>query len=354
VSPLRRSLTVGQRRTAQATGSAAIIAVLLAIVYPHVTHTPWRDMLHQLHTLSIAELGLLTAVWFAGIYAQSFVITASLPALTTRQALTMNLAGSAVSNVMPFGGAAGMAVGLAMTRSWGFRTSAFALSTLLTNLANLLAKLLLPLLALLGLALSHQLADRQLTVAAGIAAVAMLTIVALVCAALVYEPVADRLGRWLQAGVEWLLRRVRSNRSVRLHAILLEQRRHCRALLMRRWPVMSAAVLGYVALQGLLLWMILEMLGAGLGLAAVFAGFALERFLSLALVTPGGVGIAQTGAAALLVALGGAPAQTAAGVLLFSVFTFLVEIPVGSAAGLLWWRSHRRRAARKVPDDVTA
>jgi uncharacterized membrane protein YbhN (UPF0104 family) len=333
----------GRRRALQAGASTALIVVLLAVVYPHVTKTPWSAMLHQLRHLSIAEIGLLTLVWFAGIYIHTFLITASLPALTTRQALTMNLAGSAVSNVMPFGGAAGMAVGLAMTRSWGVRTSAFALSTLLTNLINTLAKLTLPLLALVALAVTHQLAGKQLTIAAAIASIAMLVIVALVCASLAYEKVAGVLGTALETVVHWLLRIARSPRTLPIRDALLESRRQCRDLLKRRWPLMSGAVYGYVALQGLLLWMILDMLGAGLTPEAVFAGFALERFLSLAVVTPGGIGISQTGTAALLVALGGNPAQTAAGILLYSVFTFLVEIPIGSAAGLLWWRRHRRR-----------
>jgi len=343
------STAANRRRVLQAGASTALIVVLLAVVYPHVTRTPWSDMLHQLRHLSILEIALLTAVWFAGIYIHTFLITASLPALSTRQALTMNLAGSAVSNVMPFGGAAGMAVGLAMTRSWGVRASAFALSTLLTNLVNTLAKLMLPLVALVALAVTHQLAGKQLTIAAAIATGAMLVIVVLVCASLAYERVADVLGRVLDSAVRHVLRLIRSSRTLPVHEALLEQRRQCRVLLKRRWPVMSGAVIGYVALQGLLLWMILNMLGAGLTPAAVFAGFALERFLSLAIVTPGGVGISQTGTAALLVALGGDPAATAAGVLLYSVFTFLVEIPVGSAAGLLWWRRHRRRTPVIAP-----
>ena len=338
----------GRRRGLQAAASIALIVTLLAVVYPHVTRTPWRDMLEQFESLSMLDLAVLAAVWFAGIYIHAFLITASLPDITIRQALTMNLAGSAVSNVMPFGGAAGMAVGLAMTRSWGVRASAFALSTMLTNLINTLAKLVLPLVALVALVLTHQLVGRQLTIAAGIATSAAVLIVVLVCAALAYDHVADLCGR----AAEWCAARalalVRSSRRPAFHATLLEQRRQCRQLLHARWPVMSSAVLGYVALQGLLLWLILDMLGAGLGVAAVFAGFAFERFLSLALVTPGGVGISQTGTATLLVALGGSPAQTAAGILLYSVFTFLIEIPVGSAAGLLWWRSHRRRLPSAV------
>jgi uncharacterized membrane protein YbhN (UPF0104 family) len=244
---------------------------------------------------------------------------------------------------MPFGGAAGVAVGLAMTRSWGFRTSSYALSTLLTNLVNLLAKLVLPLLALAALGLSHHFISRELTIAAWTATVCLFVVIVLICAALAYEPVADRAGRILQAIAVGGARVCRIRRPITIHASLLEQRTHCRSLLVRRWPVMSAAIFGYVALQGLLLWMILRMLHAGLGPAEVFAGFALERFLSLALVTPAGVGIAQTGAAALLVALGGHQVETAAGVLLFSVFTFLIEIPIGSAAGLWWWSRQRRK-----------
>jgi len=338
----------GRRRFWQASLSVVLIVVVLTVVYPHVTKTPWSAMLHQLRHLSVADLVLLTVVWFAGIYIHAFLITASLPSLTTRQALTMNLAGSAVSNVMPFGGAAGMAVGLAMTRSWGFRTSSYAVSTLLTNLINVLAKLMLPLVALAALTLSHQFISDQLRIAAWTATVVLFVVVALVCASLAYEKIADRLGRLLQVLGQATARVCRLHRPVTIHTTLLEQRAHCRALLARRWPVMSAAIFGYVALQALLLWLILRMLHAGLTPAAVLAGFALERFLSLALVTPAGLGIAQTGAAALLVALGGSPAETAAGVLLFSVFTFLIEIPVGSAAGLLWWTRQRRRNERRT------
>ena len=340
---------VGRRRFWQAAASVALIIVLLAVVYPHVTNTPWSEMLHQLRSLSVADLTLLTVVWFAGIYIHAFLITASLPSLTTRQALTMNLAGSAVSNVMPFGGAAGMAVGLAMTRSWGFRTSSYALSTVLTNLINVLAKLVLPLLALVGLAISHNLISRELTIAAWSATGILFVVVALICAALAYEGVANALGRMMQAITDQVLRIFRVDKQINVHQSLLEQRSHCRYLLARRWPVMSAAIFGYIALQGLLLWLILRMLHAGLSPAEVFAGFALERFLSLALVTPAGVGIAQTGTAGLLIALGGGPTQTAAGVLLFSVFTFLIEIPIGSAAGLWWWSRQRRRQASRVP-----
>ena len=70
--------------------------------------------------------------------------------------------------------------------------------------------------------------------------------------------------------------------------------------------------------------------------------------LSLVLVTPGGVGVPETGCVALLVALGGDPATSAAGVLLYRLFTYLLEIPVGGL-GIAWWVSRGKAHAELTP-----
>jgi uncharacterized membrane protein YbhN (UPF0104 family) len=114
------------------------------------------------------------------------------------------------------------------------------------------------------------------------------------------------------------------------------------ALLRRRWHRMLLGMTIYAVLQATLLWLILHMLGSSLGIVYVFAGFSFGRLLTLLVVTPGGVGIAETGSAALLVALGGDAAVVAAGTLLFSAITFALEIPVGGLWGLLWWRRSSR------------
>ena len=46
---------------------------------------------------------------------------------------------------------------------------------------------------------------------------------------------------------------------------------------------------------------------------------------------------------AALVALGGAPAVVAAGLLLFRGFTYLLEIPVGGITLAIWLLRNRRR-----------
>lgn len=345
MSPGRRSRvpgTPGRRRVVQAGASAGLAVVVLAVVFPRIAGTGWSAVLEQLEVLSVAQLGLLVVVWLAGLCSYTVLMTASLPRLTFGQALTLNLTGSAVSNLVPFGGALGMGLNYAMARSWGFRRSNFALFTMFTTLWNLVAKLTLPLVALVALVVAGGLVDRQLTIVAEIAAAVLTVVLALLAGTLAHERVARVTGRCAQVVATRALRLARSPRQLDLAASVLEVRRRTNELLRSRWHRMSVGMAGYMGLQVLLLWLILHMLHSDLGLVAVFAGYAFERVLTLLVLTPGGVGIAQTGAVAVLVALGGSPPVVAAGVLLFSGFTFFLEIPVGAAGGVLWWRRHRR------------
>ena len=125
-------------------------------------------------------------------------------------------------------------------------------------------------------------------------------------------------------------------------------RAHSRTIIATRWPQLTAAMAAYVVLQGALLWACLTVSGAGAPLSAVIAGFAVERMLSMAVLTPGGTGITEAATAATIVALGGAPVGVAVGVLLHRGFTFLLEIPVGG----LWlagWLALRARTSRARP-----
>ncbi len=344
---------------------------------PRVTRTQWTQIASVLGQLTPADLAVLGFVWVAGLLAYTYVLTAVLPGLGHAQALVLNVTGSAVSNVAPFGGAVAVAVTWGMARSWGFSGAAFALATLIAGVVNVLAKLALPLLGLLALLAAGELADDRLVVAAGTAAVLLGAVMALVAGVLSSEQVALRTGRAVQAGtrpllVGWDVARRLADRGVRrrrgagvdLHLSdggsddqahdgdgdphrhdwgtqLLDLRHRTVGLLRERWAQILAGLLGFYGSQALLQWLILAELGSTLSVAQVFAGYCFGRLLSSIVVTPGGVGIAETGAAGLLVALGGDPTITASGVLLFSGFAFLLEIPAG-ALGYATWATRRR------------
>ena len=197
-------------RVLQVVASFAVVGILFAQVLPRVTGTDGQQIWHRLSQLSVMQLAALLLVWLAGLWAYTWVLTGSLPGLTHAQALTLNLAGSAVSNLVSFGGAVGIGVTFAMAGSWGFRPVAITLSTLVSGLWNVLAKLALPLLGLVGLLVAGEIADRRLVVASIVAAAVLTVGVAATIAALSSE----RAARLVSMVVEWLgthlLRIVRS------------------------------------------------------------------------------------------------------------------------------------------------
>jgi uncharacterized membrane protein YbhN (UPF0104 family) len=330
------------RRALQVSLSLGLVVLLLAFALPKVTGAHWGPVLENIEALSAREVALLLGLWLLGLYAHTFLATAALPDLTHRQALQLNLSGSAVSNLVPFGGALGMGLNYAMVRSWGHGPGSFAPFTALTTLWNVLVKLALPVVALGLLVVAGGLPTPGLALAALLAAGSLTTVLLLVMIALASERAASVLGRGCQVVGSAALRFVHSSRQLACEQAVLDLRERMSGLLRRRWHRMLFGMMTYAVLQATLLWMIMHMLGSSLGIVPVFAGFSFGRLLTLLVVTPGGVGIAETGSAALLVALGGDAAVVAAGTLLFSAITFALEIPVGGVCGLLWWRRSAR------------
>lgn len=310
---------------AKAAVSGALAFGLLAVALPHVTGIGWGPAVNALGVLHLWQVGFLLLLWFAGLYAHTFVATAAMDGLTHRQAFALNFSGSAVANVVPFGGALGMGLNYKMIKSWGHAKEAFAPFTTITTLINVLVKLFLPVVALSLLLLGPGDVSSGLRTG-GLVVTGILVVLGGGVALLLTRPgVAERL-----------LGRI---------PMLLDTRHQMVELVRAGWRRMLLGSVAYAVLQALLLWSILEMLGSDLGLLPVFTGFAFGRVLTLLVLTPGGVGISETGSAGLLIALGGDPALVASGTLLFSALTYALEIPVGGVCGLVWWRSTRRIGA---------
>lgn len=321
--------------------SVVLAAALLAAALPLVTGAHWAAIGSALGSLDAREVILLALIWFLGLYAYSFVLTAAMPPLTHRRAITLNLTGSAISNLFPAGGALGMSLNYAMTRSWGFSRPAFALYTFITNLWNLLTKLTLPGVALTALLLTGGVDRPELVQVAVVAVALLVAVVVLVSAALWYEPVARAIGGALDRVVNAVLRTVGSHRRFHVLDEVLDMRAQGRSLVRRCWAQLSLGMVAYSGLQALLLWTCLHMLGTSLSTPEIFAGYAVERVLTIVVITPGGTGLVEVGVTALLIAFGGNPVATVASVLIYRAFTFGLEIPVGGL-GVLYWLWRRR------------
>ena len=294
--------------------------LLLVALFPVVSGAPWVAVATTVAAVPALSMLALVALWFGGLSAHTLTLTAALPGLTHRRALLLSLTGSAVANVLPLGGAAGVALNYRMTRRWGFSPTGFASYTVLTNLWDVLAKLFLPVLVVPLLVLG-------LPVGAGLrhviaAAVIALPLVAATAAVLLSWPrVLGRLG----ARVE------------RVRALVA-------ALAATAWRRLTLGIALYTSLLFLLLTASLSVTNAGVPPQIVLLAFCAERLATLAGLTPGGLGLVEVGlAGALVLAPGADPVGVAAGALLYRALTFGLEIPVGGLllAGWTW----RQRAA---------
>jgi uncharacterized membrane protein YbhN (UPF0104 family) len=320
---------------------ALFMTVWIMVDVPRLTGSTWHDIRHNLAQIHFLTILAIAGLWLAGLACYTIAMTASMPGLSHRRALALNLSGSSVSNVLPFGGVVGTGLNVAMIRSWRLSLRSFASSTAVLNLVNLLAKLVLPVVA--GLIVFHQKGlPHWLGHAAVVASVAAALVVLAVVAALISKGWAIR--------VDAVLRRIQSVRPGRRGTPagtgpgpVSMMQGEVRDIFRQNWGRLTAGLGGYVLLQWALFALCMHTAGIHGSPSAVFAAFAVERALTLAVVTPAGTGVAEVGATALLVALGFPAAPSAAGVLLYRLFVYLAEIPVGALVVAGWAAFRLRR-----------
>ncbi|MDX6281803.1 MAG: putative heme transporter [Kribbellaceae bacterium] len=321
------------RRTITSVLTGALTIALVALL-PRAVGTSWATVGTLLARLSPSAIALLAVVWIAGLWSHSFVLAAALPGLTKRRGLTLSLTGSAVSNVLPLGGAVGTGLNFAMTRRWGFSSAAFGGFLAVTTLINVLAKL-----GVVAVALALiPIADTATTLPIGRTGLLLIPVIAALAAVawfLASETAPVTTGRGLD--------RMTRGRT-RLERSLPALRRSVRGVFRRGWRQMTGGMLGYLLLQLALLWLCFQLLGTSLGLPVLITGLAVERLLTLIPITPGGAGVVEVGTVAALVAMGGDPAAMTAGMVLFRGFTYLLEIPVGGVTLAFWLLANRKQA----------
>jgi len=309
-------------------------------------HTSWASIANGLGRISPLQLGVLVTVWLAGLYVHSFVTTGALPGLTHRRAMALNFSGSAVSHLSPFGGVLGVAVNYTMVQSWGFDGSSFAVLVLLTNACSVMCRLLLPMIAL-ALLLMFGLHPPGMLIAPAFVGLAVVGSLATIAGLALRAP-SDGSGS-LTRSASSVARRLFGHAGgdavlgarTRVHLDL-------RAIVGHSWRRLTLGMIGYALLQAALLWLCLLTVGAHLSPFGTFAAYAVGSALSLVPFTPGGVGFAEAGTAAVLFGVGGSPGAVAAAVLLYSAFTRWMEIPIGAGTTAWWWIHHRLKPRRSA------
>ena len=318
--------------------TAALVAATFGFALPRLAS--YRSVWATIQALSWEHALLLAVAAAVSMLTGWIAICAVLPAVRLRQAAVVNLGSSAVANTLPAGGALAMGVSWAMLSSWGISAADYALYTLVSGIWNVFARLSLPAVAVLILATgSHP--------GAGLATSAGTGLLLLAAAAVGFglllrsESVARRADRGLERVVSRARRLARRRSTAEVTGWLLSFRDRAADLLRARGWWITATT----AASTLALWLVLLacLRGAGLPQAEVswqtaLAAFAFVRLLTVLPITPGGLGVTELGLVGIL-AHGTShvvTVQVIAAVLLFRALTYVLPIPLGAAAALLW------------------
>ena len=327
------------RRVIQSVIGLGLAASLLIWGLPHFAKTTWADIWGVIQTVPLSHALGYQLLMLLGLWCYTFTFTGSLPGLTHAKALVVNLCGSSVSNLLPGGGAVGLAATYAICRSWGFSRRATSTSVIVTGVWNVLARIALPVLAIATLWIGDVLLPDALTDLAVAGMVTGLAILGALISIMASERAAQAIGRGLDAVVGPLVRRRRPSSTMSLSELVHDLRARINDVVGHAWWSMSLGMIGFFAAYFVLFVLIMRGTGVTLPLTLLFAAFAIGRLLTTIGVTPGGIGVTETATSAVLVAWGADNAGATAGVVLFSIFTHLMEVPLGALGWLLWTAS---------------
>jgi uncharacterized membrane protein YbhN (UPF0104 family) len=332
------------RQLLQGVVGLALAVALVVWGLPHFAKTSWDEVFQVLHHVGWGAAGGMLALMLGGLWLYTFTLTGSLPGLSHGKALIVNVCGSSVGNLLPGGGAAGVAATYALCRSWGFGRRDISTSVIVSGVWNIMARVALPVVGV-GALLFGAGGLPKAVVRGGVAgAVVAVLLMALFVSVLVSERAATVVGRSLDRVLRPLWRRSWAGRELTIDELVRDLRARITDVVRHGWISMTFGLVGLFGVYYVLFWFCLHAVGVHMSFGQIFAAYAVGRLLTAVGVTPGGVGVTESGTAAVLVAWGAPPAAALAGVVLFSVYTHLMEIPLGAIGWLAWGLS------RKQPD----
>ncbi|WP_338748423.1 lysylphosphatidylglycerol synthase transmembrane domain-containing protein [Janibacter alittae] len=332
-------------RVVQVVLGLGLAGALLWWGLPFFAQTTWAEVGDVLAGVSPWKAALFTGFVVAGLYCYTFVMTGAMPELSHPRALILNVCGSSVSNLLPGGGAVGLAATFYIAKSWGFTVSSVTTMAVVTGVWNVLARAALPVIAIIGLSWGTQDLPSSMQDAAWAAIITGAVVVGLFVIAIATDAGARALGR----GLDRLVRLVRRRHRDGIERGLTGLRAQIAGTVRTGWLSMTLGMVGFFGLYYVLFLLCMSTTGVELPFGQLFAAYAIGRLLTAVGVTPGGLGVTEAGTVAALVAWGADPAAAMAGVVIFTIFTHLLEVPLGAIGWVAW--SIMPRAGR---DEITA
>lgn len=304
-----------------------------------------RAVLDAIRGLSDAAVIALVSAWVVWLACQGLQTASLIADLPVRRGVLAFLGPAAVASLIP--GPSDLPVRHKMVRSWGYSPTAATVAVAAGGLFNIGIKLLLPLIAAIGLVLSDTPLDGPLRTV--VVVVAIVSLGAGIVAFVLGSPRRTAaIGNAIDPLWRVALRTVRRRDAPgeRLGARFVAARGDAVDVVRGRWPMAMWATVLTSTTRFTLLVMAVRFAGIGEELISwpqLFVVYALLQGLTIVPLTAGDAGVSELALIGMISAVTGAEAvnEVTAGVLVFRLLTWLALIPAGVAALGVWRMTDR-------------
>jgi uncharacterized protein (TIRG00374 family) len=294
------------------------------------------------------QLGLIILATIAMILIYVLPFPAALPGLKYKPAFLTRQTSFMISNVVPAGGAFGLAVQYGMLMSYGYAPAPVTSTIGVTSVWNTFVTLSLPVIALLGLMAMGQSNDQAVTVTliAGVAVIAMIVVFTLMLRS---ESFSRKLGQWTDNVVQWGAGLIHKDVDIDAVDAILDFRSSIVHVVRDRWVLITLANVGQQLAQFSILYLAVVAIQGGfsgpVSLLEAFAAFAFGRLATFIPIPPGGLGTTDAIITAMLTTFGLDNNDALAATMIWRAATYFPQVIIGAITLLVWKRGQNKEPA---------
>ncbi|MFV2001084.1 MAG: YbhN family protein, partial [Acidimicrobiia bacterium] len=330
----------------------ASILTLLVLVLVFVVVLPqfgdYGEAWNAVQRMKTWQLGLIALATVGVVIIYVYPFQAALPGLKYKPAFVTRQTSFMISNVVPAGGAFGLAIQYAMLSSYGIGAAPTTATIGITSVWNTFVTLSFPVIGLVALMITGQSSGQAVvvTLIAGVAVVGSVFVFTLI---LRNEDLAGRIGRWAGRVIQRLAALVKRDIEIDAEAAILSFRSSIVDVVISRWLLITVANVGQQLAQFSILYLAVVALQGGfdgpVSFFEAFAAFAFGRLATFIPIPPGGLGTTDAIIAGMLTSFGLPSNDSLAATMVWRAATYFPQVIIGVVTFLVWRRGEAKRAA---------
>lgn len=323
--------------------TVGILLIMVVVVLPQLGD--YGEAWTAIQGMEPWQLGLIALATVGLIIIYVFPYTAAFPGLKYKPAFLTRQTSFMISNVVPGGGAFGLAAQFGMLTSYGYKPAPVTSVIGITSVWNTLVTLSLPVVGLVLLTVTGE-SNAEATTVTLIAAAAVIVMIVLLTLILRSEEFARKLGRWTNAIVGWAAGVTKKEVDFDAVDAVVEFRSSIVDVVRERWILITLANVGQQLAQFFILYLAVVALQGGfngpISIMEAFVAFSFGRLATFIPVPPGGLGTTDAIITSILTSFGLPNNDALAATMIWRAATYFPQVIIGGISMLVWRRGQAK------------